>query len=153
MKRFAGIRSEDGQSLVEFALVLPVLLLLATGILEFGLMFNQYLSLTDAAQAGARALALDAGQTNGDVCSAEEQKLMAPNFPTLDLTQDNFQSPGGGPDPIFEGAEECDNPGSWTPGDSVTFYVQKDFKFDHLFGFVPFTVTLTAQATDAIEGQ
>jgi TadE-like protein len=152
MRRVSDIRHEDGQSLIEFVLVLPVLLLLATGILEFGLMFNQYLSLTDAARTGARALALDAGQS-GDVCSAEEQKLMGPANPTLNLTQANFVSPNNGPDPIFQGTEQCNDAGSWTPGDSVTFYIQKDFQFDHLFGFVPFKVTLTAQATDAIEGQ
>ncbi|NMA34448.1 MAG: pilus assembly protein, partial [Clostridiaceae bacterium] len=32
-----------GQSLVETALILPVLLLLLTGIIDFGLLFNSYL--------------------------------------------------------------------------------------------------------------
>ena len=158
MKRLANIRREDGQSLIEFVLVAPILLILVIGMMEFGLALNQYLSLTDAAQAGARALALQAGQTGtGDVCAAEEQKLMLPNYPTLGLTQDNFKSPGGGPDPIFSGDEQCNDPASWTPGDSVTFYVQKDFDFDQyvsLFSFLPHPkVTLTAQATDSIEGQ
>jgi TadE-like protein len=152
MGRFALIRREDGQSLVEFALVAPVLLLLVTGIMEFGLMFNQYLSLTDAARTGARALALDAGQS-GDVCQTEESKLEGQANPTLDLGPGNFVSPGGGTDPIFSGSETCTNAATWTPGDSVTLYIQKDFYFDHLFGFVPFHVTLTAQATDSIEGQ
>ena len=45
---------ERGQSLVEFALVLPVLLLLLLGILEFGWLFNGQITLTSAAREGAR---------------------------------------------------------------------------------------------------
>ena len=42
-------RGEDGQALVEFAIVLPLLLILVTGIIQFGLLFNKYITLTDAA--------------------------------------------------------------------------------------------------------
>lgn len=52
--RHTGIRSEKGQAVVEFALVLPVLLLLLLGILQFGLVFKDYVALTDAVRAGAR---------------------------------------------------------------------------------------------------
>lgn len=47
-------KSIKGQSLVEFALVLPVLLLLLLGIMEFGLMFSNKLTLVNAAREGAR---------------------------------------------------------------------------------------------------
>ncbi len=62
----AGRRSrrEDGQALVEFALVLPLLLVLLTAILQFGLMFNNYITLTDAVRSGARTLALGRGLSN-----------------------------------------------------------------------------------------
>ena len=62
-RRGAGGRGwrEDGQALVEFALVLPVLLVLVTAILQFGLLFNNYITLTDAVRSGARSLALGRG--------------------------------------------------------------------------------------------
>ena len=43
-----------GQSLVEIALTFPVLLLLLSGMVEFGFMLNYYLSLTDATRETAR---------------------------------------------------------------------------------------------------
>jgi Flp pilus assembly protein TadG len=45
---------EDGQAVVEFALVLPALLLVLLAILQFGIVFKDYLALTDAVRAGAR---------------------------------------------------------------------------------------------------
>lgn len=49
----------DGQSLVEFALVLPVLLLLFMGILDFGRAVFAYNSLSNAAREGARVAIVD----------------------------------------------------------------------------------------------
>lgn len=48
------VRSESGQAAVEAALVLPVLLLLLLGILEFGQAWNAKQVVTDAAREGAR---------------------------------------------------------------------------------------------------
>lgn len=50
--------SEDGAAAVEFALVLPVLLLLILGLIEFSLIFNTQISLTNAAREGARVMAI-----------------------------------------------------------------------------------------------
>jgi Flp pilus assembly protein TadG len=47
-------RNERGQTLVEFALVLPILSLLLLGVIQFGIAFNHYITLTDAVRAGAR---------------------------------------------------------------------------------------------------
>lgn len=47
--------------MVEFALVVPLLLLILTGIFSFGIIFNQYQILTNAANTAARAFALSAG--------------------------------------------------------------------------------------------
>ena len=52
-KRFQ-LRNERGQTLVEFALVLPILSLLLLGVIQFGIAFNNYITLTDAVRAGAR---------------------------------------------------------------------------------------------------
>lgn len=48
----------DGQAFVEFAIVLPVLVMLVVGIAQFGLAFHNYLSITDATRVGARAAAV-----------------------------------------------------------------------------------------------
>lgn len=47
-------RDERGQSLTEFALVLPLLLAVVIGIFEFGRAWNVYQVLTNAAREGAR---------------------------------------------------------------------------------------------------
>jgi len=43
-----------GQSLVEFTVLLPVLLIMISGLIEFGFMLNYYLDLIDAAREAAR---------------------------------------------------------------------------------------------------
>lgn len=55
MKKIESIRSESGQALVEFVLVAPLLLMLVLGIAQFGITFNNAITLTDAVRAGARA--------------------------------------------------------------------------------------------------
>jgi Flp pilus assembly protein TadG len=52
------IRSKRGQGLLEFALIVPVLLLLLFGIIEFGRILNQQLIVSEAAREGARAYAV-----------------------------------------------------------------------------------------------
>lgn len=52
------IKDEQGASAVEFALVLPILLLLIFGIIEFGLLYHDYLAVTHAAREGARMAAV-----------------------------------------------------------------------------------------------
>ena len=50
-----SLKNQEGQALVEFALILPILLLLVMGILQFGMMLNSYLSIENASREGARA--------------------------------------------------------------------------------------------------
>ena len=47
-------KSEAGQSMVEMALVLPILLLLVGAIIDFGWLFYNQLALNNAAREGAR---------------------------------------------------------------------------------------------------
>jgi Flp pilus assembly protein TadG len=47
-------RSDEGQAVVEFALVVPVLLLLVLGVFEFGRAWSAHQAVTDAAREGAR---------------------------------------------------------------------------------------------------
>jgi TadE-like protein len=47
-------KSEHAQTMVEFAIVFPILLLLTYGLIEFGRMIFIYVSVTSAAREGAR---------------------------------------------------------------------------------------------------
>ena len=47
-------KNEDGQAMVEFALILPIFLLILCGILDFGWLFYNQLSLNNACREGAR---------------------------------------------------------------------------------------------------
>ena len=67
-RRVLRLRDEAGQSLVEFAVTLPVLLLVLTGLCTFGIAINNYMQLTEATNVGARQLAISRGQTT-DPCS------------------------------------------------------------------------------------
>lgn len=49
---------EKGAVAVEFALILPVLVLLLFGIIEFGRAYNAYVTVTHAAREGARLAAV-----------------------------------------------------------------------------------------------
>lgn len=57
--------AERGVAAVEFALLLPVLLLFIFGIIQFGRGFNAKVTLTHAAREGVRALAIDPADTSG----------------------------------------------------------------------------------------
>ena len=48
------LRTQRGNALVEFALVLPLLLLIFAGIVDFGFLFQRYEVITNAAREGAR---------------------------------------------------------------------------------------------------
>jgi Flp pilus assembly protein TadG len=66
------IRDEQGQTMTEFALVLPVLALLLFGVMQFGILFNNYVTLTDGVRAGARkaAVSRQASNPTGDTIDA-----------------------------------------------------------------------------------
>lgn len=51
-------RRDDGQAAAELAMVLPILVALLLGIAQFGIVFNNYITLTDATRAGARKAAI-----------------------------------------------------------------------------------------------
>jgi Flp pilus assembly protein TadG len=53
-RRTIELGSEQGQSLTEFAIALPILALLLFAVIQFGIVFNNYVTLTDATRAGAR---------------------------------------------------------------------------------------------------
>jgi Flp pilus assembly protein TadG len=67
---------EEGQAMIEMALALPILLLVLTGILTFGLAFNNYVLLTEATSIGARTLAISRGATT-DPCATASSAVIA----------------------------------------------------------------------------
>lgn len=58
-------KDERGTAVVEFALVLPVLLLVLFGIFQFGLLFYNYIDLTSAGKDGARTAAVSRAKADG----------------------------------------------------------------------------------------
>ena len=67
---------ERGVEVIEFAVVLPMLLLLMTGIIDFGLLLQRYQVVTNAAREGARVAVLP-GYTTADVQERVDQFLNA----------------------------------------------------------------------------
>jgi Flp pilus assembly protein TadG len=77
-KLFARVHNfgDDGQSMIEMAVVLPVLLMVVTGILTFGVAFNNYIQLTEATSVGARTLAISRSETT-DPCATAATAIYA----------------------------------------------------------------------------
>jgi Flp pilus assembly protein TadG len=69
-------RDVRGAEAVEFALVLPILMLVVAGIFDMGFLFNNYETLTNAAREGAR-LAVVPGMGENEVDTRVKQYLQA----------------------------------------------------------------------------
>ena len=67
LRRLARLarKREDGQSLVEFALVIPIFLLVLFAIVDFGMAFHAWITVTNSAREGARIGAVRA--TSADI--------------------------------------------------------------------------------------
>ena len=63
IRRHRIIKSEKGASAVEFALILPILVILVFGIVQCGIAYNNYIALTHAAREGARLAAVNMDET------------------------------------------------------------------------------------------
>ena len=55
------IRRQEGVAAVEFAIIMPVALLIVVGIIQFGVIYSQYQVLQGAAREGARCASVQAG--------------------------------------------------------------------------------------------
>ncbi|MDD2484943.1 MAG: TadE/TadG family type IV pilus assembly protein [bacterium] len=75
-------KENKGQSVIELAFLLPLLLLLLMGVFQFTLILKTYISLTLGSREGARAGAV--GRTNAGIVAVVKKRL--PGFNTNNLT-------------------------------------------------------------------
>ena len=116
--------------MVEFALVLPMLAFLLFGIIQFGIVFNHYLDLTDAVRAGARVAAVS--RQNPDPSGVAEQAVInSAGDITIDPTKVSVTS-------------------GWQPGDDVTVQAAYPYTID-LFGIVFASGDIHSKTTERVE--
>lgn len=131
--RFSA-RDERGQTMTEFALVLPILVLLLFAVAQFGVAFHNYITITDAARAGARkgAVALQGGQKSGVTAATTGAKQSAQNLDQSKLGVTVSASPG------------------WTPGSDIKVTVTYPYSLK-LIGVTVKSGTLSSSTTERIE--
>jgi Flp pilus assembly protein TadG len=134
-------RGEGGQALVEFALVLPLLLLILLGIVQFGTVFRDYIALTDATRVGARQASVSRSiqppSQRVPIVIARVHKAAV----NLDANKMTVTVEPVGVDGVTPG---------WEASGDVTVRATYPFKVD-LFGLVFFTGTLKSRTTERVE--
>jgi Flp pilus assembly protein TadG len=83
-KRF-NFKNQQGQSMTEFALVLPILVFLLFGVIQFGIVFNNYITVTDAVRAGARKGAVGRHLKNPDAAVVQSVRDASNGLKQSDL--------------------------------------------------------------------
>ncbi len=100
------LRSDRGAELIEFALVLPLLLFIILGLVDFGFMFQRFEVVSNAAREGAR-MAVLAGYTNADVEARVRSYLttggVAATTSNSSVTTTDYTIPTGGGGPVMSG--------------------------------------------------
>jgi Flp pilus assembly protein TadG len=123
-------RREEGQTLTEFALVLPLLALLLFGVIQFGIVFHQYVTLTDAVRAGGRQ-------------GAVSRDLANPTAVTIDRVRRSAVN-------LDQGKLGVTVSSTWLRGDDVT--VTATYPYDiSLLGVVVKSGTFSATTTERVE--
>jgi Flp pilus assembly protein TadG len=128
--RKIDFRSEQGQALTEFALALPVLALLLFAVIQFGIAFNNYVTLTDATRAGARKAAVSGkAQNPSGTCTS------AIRSSAKDLNQSDLNA-------------TCSS--TWQPGSDVTVTATYPYKIS-LLGMVVKSGRLSSTTLERVE--
>lgn len=146
-----------GQAMVEFALILPVLVLLLVLAIDFGRVFFGYVALNNAARIAANAAALEPDAWDGTGTTAEQDAYR--DEVVRDLQSINCVPPSGTawaradiPDPTFTDLAGTADP--YEIGDRVTVALTCNLSFvTPLVGAIvgsPFT--FTAEADFAVRG-
>lgn len=115
--------------MTEFALVLPLLALLLFGVIQFGIAFNNYITLTDAVRAGARkgAVARHLSDPEGKVDTAV--RAAATDLKSSDL--------------------RVDVESTWEPGEDVRVSASYPYSIN-LLGVVVKSGRLTSETTERV---
>jgi Flp pilus assembly protein TadG len=157
---------ENGQAMVEMALVAPVILLILTGICSFGIAMNQYELLTYGTANGARAFALSRNQSSWTPTSATDPCEYAYDIATQampTLTQSNLTvnitfTPPSGADNTGQtwssvtGSSGCSTFALDGTDINGTITVASSYPvYPLLWGWTHFSLTLTATTTQQIQ--
>jgi Flp pilus assembly protein TadG len=128
----AKLQNERGQSVAEFALALPLLALLLMAILQFGIVFNNYLTLTDAVRAGARKAAVSRSDPDRKNHVVDTVNTAASDLKTGDV--------------------DVQVDSDWGPGDQVTVTGSYPYSIN-LFGIVltPPDARFHSKTTERVE--
>lgn len=121
---------ETGQTMTEFAIILPLLVVLLFGIIQFGILFNNYVTLTDAVRAGARQAAVSRNDANPTGAATTAVRNSA-----ADLNQANL-------------AVTVNSP--WQAGTDVTVTATYPWSVS-LLGWVVSGGTLKSKTTERVE--
>jgi Flp pilus assembly protein TadG len=116
------ISRERGAAAVEFALIVPVLLLLVFGIFEFSRLYNEQISLSNAARSAARVMAITNDQ-------GEARAAAVSGAPALN--------------PLISGGQVSFSPAACTPGTTMTATIS--YPTDLLTGWFGASMTLTGE--------
>lgn len=96
-----GPKKRRAQSLVEFAMVLPILFILTMGIIEFGWLFRNYMTVHYSTREGARVGAVDgdAGSADNDILQAISTSMQTMPYNDLLSVKIFKQEPDSACDP------------------------------------------------------
>ena len=124
--------------MVEFVIVAPLLLLLVFGLVQFGILFNNYVALTDAVRNGARQAAVSRTLPNPVGTSVDRVTRAAGHLKTSDLqvSVDPYDPAKGTP--------------TWAQGGDVTVTASYPYSIN-LLGFVVKSGRMTSQTTERVE--
>lgn len=134
-------RREDGQAYVEFALVLPLLLLILMGIVQFGTVFKDYIALTDAVRVGARQAAVSRSILDPNQRVPLVEQKMKDAAGTLDTSKMVISVTPWDPETSTE---------AWVASGDVTVRASYPLEIN-LFGLVVFDSTMNSRTTERVE--
>jgi Flp pilus assembly protein TadG len=129
MKRIS-LKNQDGQSVTEFALVLPILAFLLFAVIQFGIVFNNWVQLTDATRAGARRGAVSRHAPDPSAACTAAVRASATNLKASDLTADCVST--------------------WQPGSDLRVTATYPYSIS-LFGLVSKSGRLSSTTTERVE--
>jgi Flp pilus assembly protein TadG len=143
MRRVRLLAREEGQAFVEFALVLPILVALLLGIVQFGIIFNNYETMTDAARVGAR----QGGATGRFIGDNGASAVTAARAAATNLSQAKL---GVAVSSCAPGTYPCATQDWTTPGNEVTMKLTYPYSIN-ILGVVVASGNITTVTKERLE--